>query len=94
MALNYAHYYHYCHLQLSAVATLWIPAKSLRALAVVAAFQSKVLRHMKGATEELFVKVTYYKNLKRVMVRDGMCGASVEALKNRCSHFKLVPCWF
>ena len=25
------------------------------------AFQSKVLRHMKGATEELFVKVTYYK---------------------------------
>ena len=29
------------------------------------------------------------KNLKRVMVRDGMCGASVEALKNR--HFKLIP---
>ena len=28
------------------------------------------------------------------MVRDGMCGASVEALKNRCSHFKLIPCWF
>ena len=34
------------------------------------------------------------KNLKRIMVRDGMCGASVEALKNRCSHFKLIPCWF
>ena len=34
------------------------------------------------------------KNLKRVMVRDGMCGASVEALKNCWSHFKLIPCFW
>ena len=29
------------------------------------------------------------KNLKRVTVRDGMCGLSVDALRNCCSHFKL-----
>ena len=30
-------------------------------------------------------------NLKRIMVRDGMCGVSVDALKNCCSHLKLIP---
>ena len=34
------------------------------------------------------------KNLKRIMVRDGMCGVSVDALKNCPSHFKLILCCF
>ena len=28
------------------------------------------------------------------MVRDGICGVSVDALKNCCSHFKLILCYF
>ena len=30
------------------------------------------------------------KNLKRVMVRDGICGVSDNALKDSCSHFKFI----
>ena len=28
------------------------------------------------------------------MVRDGMCGVSIDALKKCCSHFKLALCYF
>ena len=34
------------------------------------------------------------KNLKRVMVRDGICGVTVDALKNCCSQFQLILCYF
>merc|ERR1719193_3003176 len=34
------------------------------------------------------------KNLKIIMVRDGMCGGSIDALKKCCSHFKLALCYF
>ena len=30
------------------------------------------------------------KNLKRIMVRDGICRESANRLKNSCSHFKLI----
>ena len=47
-----------------------------------------------GDTVSIFktLLTTVMKNLKRVMFRDGMCGASVEALKNR--HFKLIHVGF
>ena len=34
------------------------------------------------------------KNLKRVMVRDGICGESAHGLKNGCSRFKIILCCF
>ena len=41
-----------------------------------------------------YVFAPLFKNLKRVAVRDGICGVSVDALKYCCSHFKLILCCF